>query len=135
MIIVLRPHVTEEELARVVDQVRELGLTPHVSRGLTRTIVGCIGDEDRLREFPMLAFPAIETILPVEKPYKLSAREFAAGLNARVARNRSSILTYRDRSRNLPMPAFPGFASFASSSGCRRPRSPRGWASRRATST
>ena len=79
MIIVLRPHVTEEELARVVDQVRELGLTPHVSRGLTRTIVGCIGDEDRLREFPMLAFPAIETILPVEKPYKLSAREFAAG--------------------------------------------------------
>ena len=31
MIIVLRPHVTEEELARVVEQVRELGLTPHVS--------------------------------------------------------------------------------------------------------
>ena len=79
MIIVLRPHVTEEELARVVDQVRELGLTPHVSRGVTRTIVGCIGDEDRLREFPMLAFPAIETIVPIEKPYKLSAREFAAG--------------------------------------------------------
>jgi 3-deoxy-7-phosphoheptulonate synthase len=79
MIIVLRPHVTEEELTRVVEQVRELGLTPHVSRGQTRTIVGCIGDEDRLRDFPRLAFPAIETILPVEKPYKLSAREFAAG--------------------------------------------------------
>jgi len=78
MIIVLRPHVTEEELARVVAQVRELGLTPHVSRGVTRTIVGCIGDEDRLREVPMLAFPAVETVLPIEKPYKLAAREFAA---------------------------------------------------------
>ena len=48
MIIVLRPHVTEEEIALVVDHVRELGLTPHVSRGVTRTIIGCIGDEDRL---------------------------------------------------------------------------------------
>jgi 3-deoxy-7-phosphoheptulonate synthase len=46
---------------------------------MTRTIVGCIGDEDRLREVPMLSFPAVETILPVEKPYKLAAREFAAG--------------------------------------------------------
>src|SRR5205807_118611 len=79
MIIVLRPHVTEEELDQVVEQVRRLGLTPHVSRGVTRTIVGCIGDEDRLREVPMLAFPAVETVVPIEKPYKLAAREFAAG--------------------------------------------------------
>ena len=79
MIIVLRPHVTEEELTRVVEQVRALGLTPHVSRGATRTIVGCIGDEDRLREVPLMSFPAVESVLPIEKAYKLAAREFAAG--------------------------------------------------------
>ena len=79
MIIVLRPHVTEEEIALVVEHVRELGLTPHVSRGVTRTIIGCIGDEDRLREVPMMSFPAVESVLAVEKPYKLAAREFAAG--------------------------------------------------------
>jgi 3-deoxy-7-phosphoheptulonate synthase len=79
MIIVLRPHVSEEELTRVVEHVRELGLTPHVSRGVTRTIIGCIGDEDRMREASILTLPAVENILPVEKPYKLAAREFAAG--------------------------------------------------------
>jgi len=78
MIIVLRPHVSEAELNAVVDHVRQLGLTPHVSRGVTRTIVGCIGDEDRLREVPLLAMSAVETVLPIEKPYKLAAREFAA---------------------------------------------------------
>ncbi|HUL48711.1 MAG TPA: 3-deoxy-7-phosphoheptulonate synthase [Gemmatimonadales bacterium] len=78
MIIVLRPHVTDDEVARVVDQVRQLGLTPHVSRGVTRTIIGCIGDEDRLREMPLLSMPAVDTILPIEKPYKLAAREFTA---------------------------------------------------------
>jgi 3-deoxy-7-phosphoheptulonate synthase len=78
MIIVLRPHISEEDLNRVVEQVRELGLTPHVSRGVTRTIIGCIGDEDLLREAPLLSLPAVETILPIEKPYKLAAREFTA---------------------------------------------------------
>src|SRR5580693_5711475 len=77
MIIVLRPHVTDEEVSRVVTQIRELGLTPHVSRGVSRTIVGCIGDEDRLREVPLLSLPAVESIVPIEKPYKLAAREFA----------------------------------------------------------
>jgi 3-deoxy-7-phosphoheptulonate synthase len=78
MIVVMRPDATESDLEQVVDKIQKLGLKPHVSRGVTRTIVGCIGDEDRLREVPMLSFPAVETILPVEKPYKLAAREFSA---------------------------------------------------------
>src|SRR5256884_8089989 len=75
MIIVLRPNASERDPEQIVAQVTALGLTPHVSRGVSRTIIGCIGDEDRLREAPALAFPAVETILPVEKPYKLAARE------------------------------------------------------------
>ena len=78
MIIVLRPNASEHDLEQIVAQVTALGLTPHVSRGVSRTIIGCIGDEDRLREVPVLAFPAVETILPVEKPYKLASREFVA---------------------------------------------------------
>ena len=78
MIIVLRPNASEHDLEQIVAKVAALGLTPHVSRGVTRTIVGCIGDEDRLREVPLHAFPAVDAILPVEKPYKLAAREFAA---------------------------------------------------------
>src|SRR6266540_2163919 len=74
MIIVLRPNASEQDLEQITAKVRALGLTPHVSRGVTRTVVGCVGDEDRLREVPLLAFPAVETILPVEKPYKLAAR-------------------------------------------------------------
>src|SRR6266700_2363567 len=50
MIIVLRPNASEHDLEQIVAKVAALGLTPHVSRGVTRTIVGCIGDEDRLRD-------------------------------------------------------------------------------------
>ncbi len=78
MIIVLRPNATEQDLEQITAKVQALGLTPHVSRGVTRTVVGCVGDEDRLREVPLLSFPAVEAVLPIEKPYKLAAREFAA---------------------------------------------------------
>jgi 3-deoxy-7-phosphoheptulonate synthase len=78
MVIVLRPDVSEAEFTRVLERVKELGLTPHVSRGETRTIIGCIGDEDRLRDAAVLSLPGVETVLPVEKPYKLASREFAA---------------------------------------------------------
>jgi 3-deoxy-7-phosphoheptulonate synthase len=49
-----------------------------VSRGESRVIIGCIGDEDALREVPLRQLPGVESVLPVVKPYKLASREFAA---------------------------------------------------------
>ena len=79
MVIVFRPDVSEADLQFVIARVTEAGLNTHVSRGTTRTIVGCIGDEDRLRELALLSLPGVETVLTIEKPYKLAAREYAAG--------------------------------------------------------
>jgi 3-deoxy-7-phosphoheptulonate synthase len=78
MIIVTRPGITAGELDRLRERIEALGLRTHVSRGEHRTIIGCIGDEERLREVPLSAMPGVEQVLPVLKPYKLAAREFAA---------------------------------------------------------
>jgi 3-deoxy-7-phosphoheptulonate synthase len=79
MIIVTRPGTTEAEVDRIRERVEALGLRTHISKGEQRTIIGCIGDEERLRELPLLAMPAVESVLPVLKPYKLASREFTAG--------------------------------------------------------
>ena len=78
MIIVTKPGITNAEIDHIRERIESLGLRTHISRGEHRTIVGCIGDEDRLREVPILAIPGVEQVLPVLKPYKLAAREFAA---------------------------------------------------------
>ena len=78
MIIVTTRGVTEPELDRIRERVEALGLETHVSRGEHRTIVGCIGDEERLQEAALLTLPGVERVLPVLKPYKLAAREFSA---------------------------------------------------------
>ncbi|HSB81223.1 MAG TPA: 3-deoxy-7-phosphoheptulonate synthase [Candidatus Methylomirabilis sp.] len=76
MIIVLRPRATEEEVAQVCQRIEALGLTPHLSRGVERTIIGAIGDERILLDKAIEALPMVEKVLPIVKPYKLASREF-----------------------------------------------------------
>jgi len=76
MIIVLRPEATEEQVQHLLDKIEEAGLTPHLSRGIERTIIGLIGDERIVRNLPLEAFPGVETVMPILKPYKFASREF-----------------------------------------------------------
>ncbi|MDQ3696430.1 MAG: 3-deoxy-7-phosphoheptulonate synthase [Gemmatimonadota bacterium] len=78
MIIITRPGTTDAELDHIRERVEALGLRTHISRGVQRTIVGCIGDESLLQEISLLAIPGVESVMPVLKPYKLASREFAA---------------------------------------------------------
>src|SRR5262245_16405384 len=78
MIIVTRPGVTEAQVDHIRERVEAAGLRTHISRGEVRTIIGCIGDETKLDEVPLLSLPGVEQVLPVLKPYKLASREFAA---------------------------------------------------------
>lgn len=76
MIIVLKPKVTEAEINHIIEKVKALGLTPHVSKGQERTIIGVIGPEDVLRVTPLEVFPGVENVIPVLAPFRLVSREF-----------------------------------------------------------
>ena len=76
MIIVLKPNPTTEQIDHILERIQELGLTPHLSRGEQRTIIGVIGDETKLQTEPLLAIPGVEQVVPILKPFKLAAREF-----------------------------------------------------------
>jgi 3-deoxy-7-phosphoheptulonate synthase len=76
MIIVLKPHATPEVVDHVLDRITALGFTPHLSRGVARTIIGVIGDEAKLQVEPLQAIPGVEQVVPILKPFKLASREF-----------------------------------------------------------
>ena len=76
MIIVLKPNTTEVQIKHIVSKVKSLGLKPMISRGLERTIIGVIGEEDLLRVQPMEVFPGVEKVMPILAPFKLVSREF-----------------------------------------------------------
>lgn len=76
MVIVLRKDATEEQLAHLVEKLKEKGLSAHISRGVERTIVGAIGDERVLQAVPLEAFPGVEQVMQILQPFKLASRDF-----------------------------------------------------------
>jgi 3-deoxy-7-phosphoheptulonate synthase len=76
VIIVLRPGTTDAELEDLIGRIRSLGLDVDVSKGVKRTIVGVIGEEDKVRVMPLAAIPCVEQVMPVLKPYTLASLEF-----------------------------------------------------------
>ncbi|HOW59867.1 MAG TPA: 3-deoxy-7-phosphoheptulonate synthase [Candidatus Omnitrophota bacterium] len=76
MIIVLKKNATPQELEHICQKVRELGLTPQVSRGIERTVIGVIGQEEKLQVQPLEAFPGVESVMSILKPYKLASRDY-----------------------------------------------------------
>lgn len=71
----MKSAATDEEIDHVVQTITDLGLRPHISRGVERTIIGAIGEESKLRAKPLETFPGVESVTPVQKPYRLAGRE------------------------------------------------------------
>ncbi len=79
MIIVLRRGATEKQVRHIADSIRGWGLKAHLSRGTERTIIGIIGDERIIRGKPIEAFPGVDSVMSILKPYKLASSEFHPG--------------------------------------------------------
>src|SRR5438552_6560832 len=76
MIIVLKPKISRKDETAVLKEIRKLGYRPHVMRGVERTVVGAIGDERTHQTLETLtSWPQVESVMPVQKRYKLVSRE------------------------------------------------------------
>ncbi len=76
MIIVIRAHASKEQIAEVIAEVGKLGYTPAPIHGAEQTVVAAIGDERTHANLESLnALPQVESVLRVQKRYKLASRE------------------------------------------------------------
>ncbi len=76
MIIVMTPSATEENLMKVKQKIERAGLSYHLSKGESRTIVGVIGDKKRIGELEMNSLDGVEKTVHITEKYKLVSREF-----------------------------------------------------------
>ena len=60
----------------VVEKIGELGLTPELSRGEDRSIIGVIGGNAFAYREAFAHLPGIQEIIQITKPYKLASREW-----------------------------------------------------------
>jgi 3-deoxy-7-phosphoheptulonate synthase len=75
VLVVMRAHATEQEVANVCARIQSLGFRAHVMPGAERTAIGITGNHGPVpaAEFEDLA--GVAEAIPVSKPYKLVSRE------------------------------------------------------------
>jgi 3-deoxy-7-phosphoheptulonate synthase len=75
MVIVMSAGATETHLEAVVSKVSAAGGEAFISRGVSRTIVGLVGDDDVFSTLNLEALPGVADVMRVSAPYKLVARQ------------------------------------------------------------
>lgn len=71
MVVVMQPGVTDEHVDAVVARVHDAGGEAFVSRGVSRTIIGLVGDLDQFRTLNLRAMPGVADVIAVSSPYNL----------------------------------------------------------------
>jgi 3-deoxy-7-phosphoheptulonate synthase len=68
MVIITNPNITHAQLDHIREQVEARGMSTRITRGERQTIIGCIGDNDILREMALHRLPGVQSVVPVMKP-------------------------------------------------------------------
>jgi len=76
LIIVMAQQADASDVTHVVERLEAIGAEAHVSEGKRRTVIGAIGEREVIQQLPWEAFPGVERVGPVLKPFKLVSRDF-----------------------------------------------------------
>ena len=75
MVVVMATEATEAEVAAVVSLVETAGGDAFVSRGVSRTIVGLVGDVAQFGSLNLRGMGGVRDVVRISAPYKLDRRE------------------------------------------------------------
>lgn len=76
MIIIMKPNVSDEAVAKVTGLVESKGLQVHLSKGAEVTIVGVVGDKSKLHGSNIEISEGVDKIVNVTESYKLVNKKF-----------------------------------------------------------
>lgn len=76
MIVIMKENATEKQMKQVIDLVTGVGLTTQTSQDNGKTVIGLIGDTEKLVEAELTALEGVEKSVRISLSYKLTSRLF-----------------------------------------------------------
>src|SRR3954467_3464918 len=76
MMIVMKESATTDQVEAIVRQVEQVGAKAHVSKGELHTVIGAIGDRERVANLELDGLPGVDHVVPITRPYKLASLQF-----------------------------------------------------------
>src|SRR6266849_1648897 len=75
MIVNMSEKATEQEIAHIIERIREAGYQPPVTRGVERTIVAAVGNGRRHEIEALQVAPGVDNVVAIAQPFKLVSRQ------------------------------------------------------------
>jgi len=75
MLIVMKTHAGQDDIARVCEKIERLGYQPHIIPGEQRTAIGVTGNQGAIDPAEFEDLPGVAEAIRVSKAYKLVSRE------------------------------------------------------------
>ena len=76
MIIVVNKNATDNEIKALKDFLVKKGVEIQENDGISKKIIGIIGDKHNLDKDAIFAFSCVEKVIPIMESYKLASRKF-----------------------------------------------------------
>ncbi|WP_270785434.1 3-deoxy-7-phosphoheptulonate synthase [Enterococcus faecalis] len=76
MIVIMKENASEKQMKQVIDLVTGVGLTTQTSQDNGKTVIGLIGDTEKLVEAELTALEGVEKSVRISLSYKLTSRLF-----------------------------------------------------------
>ena len=76
MVVVMQERATEDQIAKVVEHLVGLGMDVHRSTGVSRSVLGAVGDDRNIDPRLIEMLEGVSEVLRVTEPYKLASRAF-----------------------------------------------------------
>jgi 3-deoxy-7-phosphoheptulonate synthase len=76
MIIICEAKATETQIGALQQKIRDAGLVVHRSDGVEHTVLGGVGDRNRLDVGAVSMMPGVRDVVMVSTPFKLASHEF-----------------------------------------------------------
>jgi len=76
MIAVLKNEATDKQIEGLVEWIHTLGLEVHLSKGHYQTILGIIGDTQKVDEDLLTGLEIVESVKRISEPFKSANRKF-----------------------------------------------------------
>jgi 3-deoxy-7-phosphoheptulonate synthase len=72
----MKSNASPQEVDHVIEKVKSVGLSVHLSQGVEATIIGAIGETHDIPTDQFEVLDGVETVQRITQPYKLASRQF-----------------------------------------------------------
>ena len=76
MMIIMKASATPQEVEHVIEKIKSVGLSVHLSQGVEATIIGAIGETHSIPTDQFEVLDGVEAVQRITQPYKLASRQF-----------------------------------------------------------